>query len=251
MKYLKLFEKFNEEFDEDLILSLMKEKGWDDLSYERIEDFKMSDHYKDPIDEQDFAEQFDDYLWYEDSMDDEYLRIKSGEGRDDYDDYEDEEDDSNVDLSIELENKLRSLKDDSELTVDDFLEEFGVDPDDMTGFAWTAILKGAEEYKDMSDEEFSKVYDEYKNSVNEGKESGVTKSLKKKSKVSGIPVSILRKVFSKGMQAWNAGHRPGVAQHQWGMGRVNSFITGSGGARKADADLWAKAKATKARKKKK
>jgi hypothetical protein len=64
-------------------------------------------------------------------------------------------------------------------------------------------------------------------------------------------MGILRKVFSKGMQAWNAGHRPGVAQHQWGMGRVNSFITGSGGARKADADLWAKAKAAKARKKKK
>lgn len=64
-------------------------------------------------------------------------------------------------------------------------------------------------------------------------------------------MGILRKVFAKGMQAWNAGHRPGVAQHQWGMGRVNSFITGTGGARKADADLWSKAKAAKARKKKK
>ena len=85
----------------------------------------------------------------------------------------------------------------------------------------------------------------------ENKKSGVTESLRKKSKASGIPMGILRKVFSKGMQAWNAGHRPGVAQHQWGMGRVNSFITGAGGARKADADLWAKAKAAKARKKKK
>jgi hypothetical protein len=233
MKYLKLFENFNQNFDEDLILSLMKEKGWGDLSYERIEDFQNSDHYKEPKDEQDFADQFDDYLWFEDSMDDEYL-----------------EDESNVDLSIELENKLRNLEDDSELTVDDFLEEFGVDLDTMTGFGWTAILKGAEKYKDMSDEEFSKAYDEYKNSVNESKKSGVTASLKKKSKASGIPMGILRKVFAKGMQAWNAGHRPGVAQHQWGMGRVNSFITGSGGARKADADLWAKAKAAKARKKK-
>ena len=86
--------------------------------------------------------------------------------------------------------------------------------------------------------------------LDESKKSGVTASLKKKSKASGIPVGILRKVFSKGMQAWNAGHRPGVAQHQWGMGRVNSFITGAGGARKADADLWSKAKAAKARKKK-
>jgi hypothetical protein len=86
--------------------------------------------------------------------------------------------------------------------------------------------------------------------LEESKKSGVTASLKKKSKASGIPMGILRKVFAKGMQAWNAGHRPGVAQHQWGMGRVNSFITGAGGARKADAALWAKAKAAKARKKK-
>jgi hypothetical protein len=87
--------------------------------------------------------------------------------------------------------------------------------------------------------------------LDESKKSGVAKSLKKKSNASGIPVGILRKVFSKGMQAWNAGHRPGVAQHQWAFGRVNSFITGSGGARKADADLWTKAKAAKERKKKK
>ena len=94
-------------------------------------------------------------------------------------------------------------------------------------------------------------YDELYDDILENKKSGVTASLRKKSKASGIPMGILRKVFAKGMQAWNAGHRPGVAQHQWGMGRVNSFITGSGGARKADADLWTKAKAAKARKKKK
>jgi hypothetical protein len=88
-------------------------------------------------------------------------------------------------------------------------------------------------------------------SIDEKKKSGVAKSLKKKSEASGIPVGILRKVFSKGMQAWNAGHRPGVAQHQWAFGRVNSFITGSGGARKADSELWTKAKAAKERKKKK
>jgi hypothetical protein len=87
--------------------------------------------------------------------------------------------------------------------------------------------------------------------LEESKKSGVTASLKKKSKASGIPMGILRKVFAKGMQAWNAGHRPGVAQHQWGMGRVNSFITGAGGARKADATLWAKARKAKARKRKK
>lgn len=80
--------------------------------------------------------------------------------------------------------------------------------------------------------------------------SKTTKALRKKAKASGIPLGILRKVFSKGMQAWNSGHRPGVAQPAWAFARVNSFITGSGGARKADAELWAKAKAAKKKKKK-
>jgi hypothetical protein len=98
-------------------------------------------------------------------------------------------------------------------------------------------------------EDYSAFLDE-EDLIFEKKKSGVSTGLKNKSKQSGIPVTILRKVFSKGMQAWNAGHRPGVAQHQWAMGRVNSFITGSGGSRKADADLWSQAKAAKERKKK-
>lgn len=99
-------------------------------------------------------------------------------------------------------------------------------------------------------EDFSLYLEDKDFEINES-ETNVDKALKNKSKDSGIPVSILRKVYSKGMQAWNAGHRPGVTQHQWGMGRVNSFITGYGGARKSDAELWKKAKAAKDRKKKK
>lgn len=82
-------------------------------------------------------------------------------------------------------------------------------------------------------------------------DSKAGKMIKKKSKQSGIPVGILKKVFKRGKSAWNAGHRPGTPQNAWATGRVNSFITGAGGARKADADLWAKAKAAKAKKKKK
>lgn len=66
------------------------------------------------------------------------------------------------------------------------------------------------------------------------------KALENKAKKSGISVSTLRKVYNRGKAAWNSGHRPGVAQAQWAMGRVNSFITGVGGARKADKDLWKK-----------
>lgn len=80
--------------------------------------------------------------------------------------------------------------------------------------------------------------------------SKAAKMIKNKSKQSGIPAGILKKVYKRGSSAWNAGHRPGTPQQAWATGRVNSFITGAGGARKADSDLWTKAKAAKARKKK-
>lgn len=83
----------------------------------------------------------------------------------------------------------------------------------------------------------------------DNKDSSAYKSLKKKSEDSGISLTILKKVYKKGMAAWNSGHRPGTPQNAWAMGRVNSFITGSGGARKADADLWKKAKEQKKKKK--
>lgn len=77
---------------------------------------------------------------------------------------------------------------------------------------------------------------------NYSEKSPLDEALKGKAKVSGIPLSILREVYNRGMAAWRSGHRPGVAPQQWALGRVNSFITGVGKARKADADLWAKYK---------
>ena len=82
------------------------------------------------------------------------------------------------------------------------------------------------------------------------KGSTANKGLKKKSEDSGISMTILKQVYKRGMAAWNSGHRPGTPQGAWAMGRVNSFITGSGGARKADSDLWSKAKKQKEKKKK-
>src|SRR6056300_159967 len=68
--------------------------------------------------------------------------------------------------------------------------------------------------------------------------------LQNKSDKTGIPYGILKKVYDRGMAAWRGGHRPGATQQQWAFARVNSFITG-GGARKADNDLWQKAKGSK------
>lgn len=48
----------------------------------------------------------------------------------------------------------------------------------------------------------------------------------------------LMKVYRRGLGAYySSGSRPNVSAHQWAMGRVKSFVSGKGGARKADADI--------------
>jgi hypothetical protein len=59
-----------------------------------------------------------------------------------------------------------------------------------------------------------------------------------KAKKSGVSLSILKKVYARGVAAWNTGHRPGTTPQQWGMARVNSYITkGKGTYHGADKDL--------------
>ena len=68
-------------------------------------------------------------------------------------------------------------------------------------------------------------------------------ALTKKADKSGMPYSILKQVYDRGMAAWKGGHRPGASQHQWAFARVNSFITKSSGTwGGADKDLAAKVK---------
>ena len=61
---------------------------------------------------------------------------------------------------------------------------------------------------------------------------------------SGIPGagkfshSKLMQVYRRGLGAYySSGSRPKVSANAWAMGRVKSFVSGRGGARKADADL--------------
>jgi len=59
-----------------------------------------------------------------------------------------------------------------------------------------------------------------------------------KAEKSGISINTLRKVYRRGVAAWNSGHRPGTTPQQWGMARVNSYITkGKGTYHGADKDL--------------
>ena len=67
-----------------------------------------------------------------------------------------------------------------------------------------------------------------------------SKALKNKAEKSGVSVGILRKVYNRGVAAWRTGHRPGTTPEQWGMARVNSFLTGGKTRTTADADLWKK-----------
>ena len=71
---------------------------------------------------------------------------------------------------------------------------------------------------------------------------------------------IFKKIYASGSKRsglgafYSSGSRPGVSAHQWAAGRVRSFATGKGGARKADADLirgGKKKKKTTTRRKKK
>jgi hypothetical protein len=81
-------------------------------------------------------------------------------------------------------------------------------------------------------------------------ESSTDTALKNKADKSKFSLSILKKVYSRGVAAWKNGHKPGTNPQQWGMARVNSFITGGRTRVKGDPDLWAKQKGLLKRKSK-
>jgi hypothetical protein len=86
--------------------------------------------------------------------------------------------------------------------------------------------KKSKNKKSKNNESFqSKNISKYTKSWNKNYGSKST-SLISKSKISGVPLSILKKVYNKGLSAWRgSSHRPGASQHQWGVSRVNSFLT--------------------------
>ena len=63
------------------------------------------------------------------------------------------------------------------------------------------------------------------------------KSLAAKAAKSGVSLSTLKKVYRRGVAAWNSGHRPGTTPQQWGHARVNSYIAKGKTYHTADKDL--------------
>src|SRR6056300_1484868 len=71
-------------------------------------------------------------------------------------------------------------------------------------------------------------------------------AVKNKAEKTGMPYSILKQVYDRGMAAWRGGHRPGATQQQWALARVNSFVTKSSGTwGGADSDLAKKVRSKK------
>lgn len=62
-------------------------------------------------------------------------------------------------------------------------------------------------------------------------------SLSAKADKFDVPLSTLKKVYKRGVAAWNSGHRPGTTPQQWGHARVNSFLRKGKTYHTADKDL--------------
>ncbi len=72
--------------------------------------------------------------------------------------------------------------------------------------------------------------------------ASVKATLKKKADGTKFTPSQLEKVYRRGQGAYLSSGSRNVPMSAWAMGRVNSFVSGKGGARKADADIAKKPK---------
>jgi len=72
--------------------------------------------------------------------------------------------------------------------------------------------------------------------------ASVKATLKKKAEGTRFTPSQLERVYRRGQGAYLSSGSRNVPMAAWSMGRVNSFVSGKGGARKADADIAKKSK---------
>ena len=70
--------------------------------------------------------------------------------------------------------------------------------------------------------------------------AAVEKNLREKAKKTRFTYGQLARVYRRGQGAYLSGGSRNVSMAAWARGRVNSFISGKGGARKADADILRK-----------
>ena len=139
----------------------------------------------------------------------------------------------------------KGVEDEEDERVDQFKKQAKMDDDDPEAYKDAPGDKEARE-KGIPKSKHTKNYE--KMFLGEKKTSN--KAIIKKAKETGISYLILKQVYDRGVAAWKTGHRPGTTPQQWGMARINSFVTGGKTRRTADRDLWKKHLANKRKKKK-
>lgn len=142
-------------------------------------------------------------------------------------------------------NYYKGLSDkEKEARAKQFARQSKMDDDDPKAYkpapgdkdAKTKLSKHTKKYRQMYGEDVLSF-----SSFNDVITEDVDTALKKKADKTGMPLSILRQVYNRGVAAWRTGHRPGTTASQWGHARVNSFVTKSKGTwGGADKDLAAK-----------
>jgi hypothetical protein len=70
------------------------------------------------------------------------------------------------------------------------------------------------------------------------------KSIEGASKVTGVPTSLIKESYNRGVAAWRTGHRPGATKEQWGIARYRSMLLCGKTHYTTDSDLVRKAKKT-------
>ena len=70
-------------------------------------------------------------------------------------------------------------------------------------------------------------------------------ALRKKAEGSRFTYGQLAQVYRRGQGAYLSSGSRNVPMAAWAMGRVNSFMSGKGGARKADNDIFKKTRGKK------
>jgi hypothetical protein len=127
-----------------------------------------------------------------------------------------------------------------------FKKQAKMDDDDPDAYKPAPGDKNAETKPSKHTQKYNKIYGEEVmsfTSFNDIITEDVTTALSKKAEKTGMPISVLRQVYNRGVAAWKSGHRPGTTASQWGFARVNSFVTKSKGTwGGADKDLAAKVK---------
>jgi len=74
--------------------------------------------------------------------------------------------------------------------------------------------------------------------LSKNEETEIISVIIEKSEESNIPYSILKEVYNRGINTYKENHRPGTTPKEWGIARVNSFITRKRGTwNSTDRDL--------------